>query len=357
MGGISLQNVTKRYKDDLVLNDVSLEVPEGRTLVLFGPSGAGKTVLLRCIAGAVIPDEGKIVLDDEDMTEVDPEHRGVGMAFQNFALFPHMTAFENIASPLRARKDKLDAVKSQVAAIAKLLRIDHVLTHAPKELSNGQKQRTALGRALVGSPNIVLLDDPLRNVDAKLRFEMRLELPRLLEEQEGSATVIYVTQDYKEAMALGDEIAVLANGRIVQIGAPEDIYLRPATIDIARLFGEPAINLLDVVPQVDDSGCYVTVSEQRVALDDQFSAMAGTECVLGVRPEAIRFSDRCDAVPVSIDAETPFNEKTITLVHTKAGREILISRPAGSPAPAIGEDARRWFAAGPGYRSVKPRRI
>ena len=336
MGGILLHNVGKHFQGDKVLDDVSLEVPEGRTLVLFGPSGAGKTVLLRCIAGAVIPDEGRVVLGGEDMTDVDPEYRGVGMAFQNFALFPHMTAFENIASPLRARKHSVDAIKTQVNAIATLLKIEHVLSHHPKALSNGQRQRTALARALVGSPGIVLLDDPLRNVDAKLRFEMRLELPKLLEEQEHSTTVVYVTQDYKEAMALGDEIAVLAQGKIVQIGTPEDIYLRPANIEIARLFGEPAINLLDVMPQRDDAGCHVTISQQRIALAPQFSHTIGQPCVLGVRPEAVRFSEDALAVPVSIDAETPFNEKTISLTRTHGQREILVSRPAGSPAPSLG---------------------
>ena len=145
-----------------------------------------------------------------------PEHRNVGMAFQNFALFPHMSAFENIASPLRAAHAGEQAVKAGVGTVAKLLKIDHVLGHAPRELSNGQKQRTALARALAAEPRILLLDDPLRNVDAKLRFEMRLELPRLL--RQTGATVLYVTQDYKEAMALADRIAVLADGKFVQVG-------------------------------------------------------------------------------------------------------------------------------------------
>ncbi len=159
------------------------------------------------------------------MDGVPPEQRGVGMAFQNFALFPHMTAFENIASPLRATSAN-GVIKAGVDKVATLLKIDHVLGHAPRELSNGQKQRTSLARALAASPKILLLDDPLRNVDAKLRFEMRLELPKLLR-QSGSA-VLYVTQDYKEAMALGDRIAVLLGGAFEQVATPEEIYDAPS---------------------------------------------------------------------------------------------------------------------------------
>ncbi len=334
MSGLTISNLTKRYKSDTVLDDISLEIAEGETLVLFGPSGAGKTVLLRCIAGAVDPEAGTIAIGGTDMTDVPPEGRGVGMAFQNFALFPHMTAFDNIASPLTARRFGREKIRSGVEAVAKLLKIDHVLSHAPKALSNGQKQRTALARALAAQPKMLLLDDPLRNVDAKLRFEMRLELPRLLSEQ--GATVIYVTQDYKEAMALADKIAVLVEGRIIQMGTPEDIYLRPADIRIAEQFGDPAINLLEVTPERDAQGNFVSLSKKRVELGPGYDSAVGRPCILGVRPEAIGFSGGAEAIEVTIEAETPFNEKTVTLATTKGGREILISRPAGTPAPASG---------------------
>jgi multiple sugar transport system ATP-binding protein len=203
-------------------------------------------------------------------------------------------------------------------------------------LSNGQKQRTALGRALAAEPSILLLDDPLRNVDAKLRFEMRLELPRLLKAQE--ATVIYVTQDYKEAMALGDRIAVMSEHGIAQVGTPEEIYLAPANTSIARLFGDPAINLLDVVPDEAADGPEVRLSGASVPLDRGYAKVKGQECILGIRPEAIRFAepDAPGAFPVEIEAETPLNEKTVTLAETQAHREILISRPAGTPAPDHG---------------------
>lgn len=337
MNGLELQSIGIRYKGQQVLDDISVAVPKGSTLVLFGPSGGGKSVLLRLIAGVIDPDDGDILIDGNSVNGVDPEDRGIGMAFQNFALFPHMSAQQNIASSLEVvepSRSKLDAAVNRVAT---LLKIDHVLGHKPRALSNGQKQRTALARALVGSPTVLLLDDPLRNVDAKLRFEMRLELPALLAEQ--GTTVVYVTQDYKEAMALGDQIAVLVDGRIRQIGSPADIYHEPASIDIARQFGDPVINLLDVVPARDDGGDFVRVSDCRIPLGAMVRDVVGSDCVLGVRAEAMRFVDASDpaGIPVTIEAVTPLNEKVVTLVTTLRGREILLSRPADVPGPVSGE--------------------
>ncbi|TPJ15088.1 ABC transporter ATP-binding protein [Mesorhizobium sp. B2-7-3] len=337
MASLELRNVVKRYKSQTVLDNLSLTVADGETLVLFGPSGAGKTVLLRLVAGVIDPDEGKILIGGEDMTDVDAEFRGVGMAFQNFALFPHMSAFDNIATPLAAKRSSQSAIKAGVESVAKLLKIGHVLSHKPRALSNGQKQRTALARALVGSPPLLLLDDPLRNVDAKLRFEMRLELPRLLADR--GATVVYVTQDYKEAMALGDRIAVMSQGVIRQLGTPEQIYREPANIEIARLFGDPTINLLDVKPARDARGGYVALSNVQVHLADAPEAAIGRDCIIGLRPEALHFvgENEPGAIPVTVEAETPLNEKIVTLVRTVRGREILVSRPAGTPGRSEGK--------------------
>ncbi|RVD71623.1 MAG: ABC transporter ATP-binding protein [Mesorhizobium sp.] len=337
MASLELKNVVKRYKSQTVLDNLSLTVADGETLVLFGPSGAGKTVLLRMVAGVIDPDEGKILIGGEDMTDVDAEFRGVGMAFQNFALFPHMSAFDNIATPLEARHSSQGTIKAGVESVAKLLKIDHVLSHKPRALSNGQKQRTALARALVGLPPILLLDDPLRNVDAKLRFEMRLELPRLLHDR--GATVVYVTQDYKEAMALGNRIAVMSQGVIRQLGTPEQIYREPANVEIARLFGDPTINLLDVKPARDAKGIYVGLSNVQVHLAGAYEAAVGRDCVIGLRPEALSFVGEATpgAVPVTVEAETPLNEKIVTLVRTVRGREILVSRPAGTPGQTEGK--------------------
>ncbi len=336
MNGLTLDGIVKRYKGETVLDDISLAVETGSTLVLFGPSGAGKTVLLRTIAGVIEPDNGSIMIDGHDMDGVDPEDRGVGMAFQNFALFPHMSAYQNIASSIEMKEPSASKLNAAVSSVAKLLKIDQVLDHAPRALSNGQKQRTALARALVGSPSLLLLDDPLRNVDAKLRFEMRIELPELLAQQ--GTTVVYVTQDYKEAMALGDSIVVMEAGRILQTGTPAEIYLSPATIDIAQQFGDPVINLFDVTPQVDGRGQYVSLSNTNIYLNAAHAELSDRHCVLGVRPESLRFSGESEpgAIAATIEAVTPLNEKTVTLLRTAGGRELLLSRPAGLDDPLEG---------------------
>src|ERR1700761_5476961 len=246
MANLEIRSVSKEFKSGKVLDRISLIAENGEIVAVFGPSGSGKTVLLRLVAGVEQPDEGSILLGGRDVTDQAPEARGVGMAFQNFALFPHMSAFDNVASALTARKASRGVIRTKVEKVAALLKIGHVLGHAPRELSNGQKQRTALARALVAEPQILLLDDPLRNVDAKLRYEMRLELPALLRRTE--ATVLYVTQDYKEAMALADRIAVMVKGRIAQLATAAEIYNAPASVEIARLFGDPTVNLLPCQP-------------------------------------------------------------------------------------------------------------
>jgi len=337
---LQLKNIKKKFKSDNVIDGVTLSVESGETLVLFGPSGAGKTVLLRLIAGVIEPDLGEIWINGQNMKGVEPEERGIGMAFQNFALFPHMDAAENIAAPLTARRQSKTDITSTVEKIAKLLKIEHVLHHKPKELSNGQKQRTGLARALSAEPSVLLLDDPLRNVDAKLRFEMRLELPRLLKDQ--NATVIYVTQDYKEAMAMGRRIAVMSNHSIQQIGTHADIYLRPANLEIARLFGDPVINLVNVRPESGPDGITVLISGMPITLNG-FEAAIGRECILGLRPESLNFvvEHTTGAFAVDIETETLLNEKIVTLAVTRSGEEIMISRPANMPGAVSG---RAWLS-------------
>lgn len=346
MSTLALQEVTKSFGALRALENVSLAAADNETVVIFGPSGSGKTLLLRLIAGVHEPDHGTILIDGEAMNGVDLDQRGIGMAFQNFALFPHMSAFDNIASPLQARRAKPEAVRQGVEAIARLLKIGHVLGHRPRELSNGQKQRTALARALVAAPRVLLLDDPLRNVDAKLRFEMRLELPRLL--HEFGSTVLYVTQDYKEAMALGDRIAVLIGGRVVQVDEPEAVYARPASIAVARLFGDPTINLFDVSLAEGGGGPTATLGRTTISLGGAHAGLDRRQAVLGIRPESVRFCDAGadNAVPVTVSAVTPLNERVVTLLETADGVEILASRPAGEAGPAADTAAHVRFESG-----------
>jgi multiple sugar transport system ATP-binding protein len=332
MAQIEIRNVSKSFKTGDVLKGVSLSAAEGEIVVVFGPSGTGKTVLLRLIAGVEEPDAGTISLQGRDVTDAAPETRGVGMAFQNFALFPHMSAFDNIASALTARESSADKIKAKVDSVSKLLKIGHVMQHAPRELSNGQKQRTALARALVSDPRILLLDDPLRNVDAKLRYEMRLELPSLL--KNAGSTVLYVTQDYKEAMALGDRIAVLLDGDFVQVASPTEVYLQPATLGVARLFGDPTLNVVPAEPSLRQGQPVFTLGGVSLCLPGHYAHIAGKACMLGIRPEGLAVQDTpcAESFPVELVAITPLNEKSVLLLRTADGRELLAAEPGNEEA-------------------------
>ena len=343
MSQLALKSLGKSYGAFKVFDGLNLEAQAGEIVVIFGGSGTGKTILLRLIAGVEEPTSGAIELDGHDVSDIAPEHRNVGMAFQNFALFPHMSAAENIATPLKAQGKTAEAVKAGIDRVAKLLKIDHVLGHAPRELSNGQKQRTALARALAAEPRILLLDDPLRNVDAKLRFEMRLELPRLL--RQSGATVLYVTQDYKEAMALADRIAVLAGGRFIQVAAPEDIYMRPATLGVARLFGDPAINTAPTTVAVKGGNASVKVGGHDIALGEGHAVHGGRAVTFGVRPEAVTILPRgTEGLAARVMAVTPLNERTVLLLQSADGWEFLASLPASSASiPAADSDVTVSF--------------
>ena len=327
------------YGQHAVLHGVDLEVAAGETLVLFGPSGAGKTVLLRTIAGLEPRATGRVRLGGRDVSALGPEQRKLGFAFQNFALYPHMPAYANIASPLQARGLARDEIERRVQAVAALLKISHVLGQHPRALSNGQKQRTALARALVGEPEVLLLDDPLRNVDAKLRYEMRMELPRLL--RRAGAASIYVSQDYREAMALGDRIAVLVDGRIVQCDGPEAVYDAPASVAVARLFGDPPVNL--AACHVDADG--VQALGLHVPLRTMAGGAAAEGLLLGLRPDAIEVlpAPTPGAAPAMLVAVTPLHERLVLLLRTADGHEVLAST-AGA-APAAGSAV--WFGTDP----------
>jgi multiple sugar transport system ATP-binding protein len=333
MSQLAFHALSKSYGSHRVFDGLDLEAGAGEIVVVFGGSGTGKTILLRLIAGVEEPTQGSIEIEGRDVADIPPESRGVGMAFQNFALFPHMSAAENIASPLRARHVGDGAVRDGIDRVAKLLKIGHVLDHAPRELSNGQKQRTSLARALAAEPKILLLDDPLRNVDAKLRFEMRLELPRLL--RQSGATVLYVTQDYKEAMALADRIAVLEGGRFVQLATPEDIYERPATLQVAKLFGDPVINTVQAAVALKGGAPVASVGGAEVALGNARASLAGRSVMLGIRPDAVTLS-AAGGIPATVMAVTPLNERTVLLMEARNGWEFLASLPASQAAPRSG---------------------
>ena len=343
MARLELKSVGKSFGGVHPADGISLTVEPGEIVAVLGPSGSGKTVLLRMIAGMFEPDDGDILVGGRSIIGAAPERRGIGMAFQNFALFPHMTARDNIASGLGAKAAVSDTV-SRVEAISRLLKIEHVLGHVPRELSNGQKQRTALARALIGNPDVLLLDDPLRNVDAKLRYEMRLELPNLL--RRGAGAVLYVTQDYREAMAIADRIAVLVDGRLEQVASPEEIYVAPASVAVARLFGDPSINLAEVTPFAEHGMLSAMVSGAKVRLGCADGHLPDLPCWLGVRPEdlVISFSDGEDAIPAQILAITPMHEKAVLLLRLSDGTEWLTALPSDASRGAANDAVFVRFA-------------
>ncbi len=363
MARLEIRSVCKAFGAARPADGLSLTVEPGEIVAVFGPSGSGKTVLLRMIAGMFEPDDGDILVGGESIVNAPPERRGIGMAFQNFALFPHMSAYDNIASGLRAKASAEDAAL-RVRAVGRLLKIEHVLGHMPRELSNGQKQRTAVARALIGNPEVLLLDDPLRNVDAKLRYEMRLELPNLL--RRGSAAVLYVTQDYREAMAIADRIAVLIGGRLEQVARPEEIYARPSSVAVARLFGDPTINLAEIAPFGEHGTLSAIVAGARVALGSAEGWAPDRTCWLGVRPEdlVITFNAGEGAIPARILAVTPMHEKAVLLVRLRDGTEWLAAlRPDAMRGSADDEifvrfapEAALLFDRPSGLRVVLPHR-
>jgi multiple sugar transport system ATP-binding protein len=239
---VRFAGVAKRFGSHAALQNVNLEIAAGECLVLLGPSGCGKTTLLRLLAGLERPDEGTVAIGDRVVNDVEPAERDVAMVFQNYALYPHFTVFENIAFPLRARRVAAAEIDSRVRTAAARVGLQSLLQRRPSQLSGGQQQRVALARAIVRNPAVYLMDEPLSNLDAQLRLQTRTELKRL--HQELGTTMMYVTHDQAEAMTLGARIAVLQDGKIVQVGKPLELYRQPVNAFVATFLGSPAINLL-----------------------------------------------------------------------------------------------------------------
>ena len=285
---IRLANVGKCYGEQWVVKDVSLHVHAGEFFTFLGPSGCGKTTLLRMIAGFVTPDEGLICLDDQPVNHAPPWQRGIGMVFQNYALWPHLTVFENIAFGLRERKIPRPEIASRVAEVLEKVGLEGTESRRPSQLSGGQQQRVALARTLVIQPRALLLDEPLSNLDAKLRAEMRLELLKL--QRDLGLTTIYVTHDQDEALAMSTRIAVMNQGRVVQAGKPHEIYEQPASDFVAAFVGQS--NLLPgIVRQTVGDRIVVDLGPDTIAeLADKYSSASyktGDAVLLSVRPEAI----------------------------------------------------------------------
>lgn len=245
MANIEVQNLNKCFGDHVALSDIDLSIPDGSFVVLLGPTGAGKTTLLRLIAGLDHPDSGRVVIDGVDCTERTPAERNVAMVFQQYSLYPHMSVKENLAFPLKSRMLSVteSEINRKIDAISQTLRIHHKLSNKATELSGGEMQRVAIGRALVRNPNIYLMDEPLSSLDAKLRSELRVELTRIQKDIGG--TFLYVTHDQIEAMTMATHIGVLEKGKLIQFGTPREVYDHPSSVSVAVRLGQPRINIVD----------------------------------------------------------------------------------------------------------------
>jgi multiple sugar transport system ATP-binding protein len=316
---LRLQKVTKAYGRVTALRDLSFEVEEGRFFALFGPSSVGKTTTLRTIAGLVIPDSGRVEIGGVDMTTAPIMSRGVSMVFQSFALYPHLTVAENFAYPLKEAGVPASEIKQRVGETAEMLRLSHRLERKPNTLSGGEQQRVALGRSLIRRPRILLLDEPLTNLDAKLRHDMRAELKRL--HRQFGMTIIYATPDELEALSMGDEIAVMRDGHVVQRGTPDELYEQPSDLYVASKIGSPTIN---VVPaSVGAGGASVETAFGSFGLPrPRASATGGEKALIGIRPSDIRVATPGEtAVASRIHLIEPLGD--VTVVSLESGETAL----------------------------------
>ncbi|MBS6831647.1 MAG: sn-glycerol-3-phosphate ABC transporter ATP-binding protein UgpC, partial [Clostridiales bacterium] len=292
MASLSLKNITKTYSGGFTaVTDFNLDIEDKEFIIFVGPSGCGKSTTLRMIAGLEEITEGELYIGDQLMNDVVPKDRDIAMVFQNYALYPHMTVFENMAFGLKLRKVPKDVIKQKVQEAAQILGIEHLLDRKPKALSGGQRQRVALGRAIVREPKVFLMDEPLSNLDAKLRVQMRTEIGKLHKNLQ--TTFIYVTHDQTEAMTMGTRIVVMKDGVIQQVDSPTNLYLYPCNMFVAGFIGSPQMNFIEVTVDCKPDGTYLRHSNFSIKLPDgkgkkeEVKAYNGATVIMGIRPEDI----------------------------------------------------------------------
>ena len=334
MVDVTLQNIRKQFGDVVVINDLNLEIASGELCVFVGPSGCGKSTLLRMIAGLEQVSAGNVRIDNEIVNDVEPIKRGTAMVFQSYALYPHMSVYKNIAFGLKLAKTPKPEIERKVADVAQMLQLTPYLDRLPKALSGGQRQRVAIGRALVRHPRVFLFDEPLSNLDAALRVQMRTEISRLHDQLD--TTMIYVTHDQVEAMTLADRIVVLNDGRIEQVGAPLELYHRPASTFVAGFIGSPKMNFIQCA--IDNEGAQrqlilppattMPMIDKLLAGPDISTTLSSLE--IGIRPEHLVLGD--DDSEIRIEAEVDLVEnlgdETVLYAELKDGQRI-IARTSG----------------------------
>jgi multiple sugar transport system ATP-binding protein len=315
MSTIVVDRVSKRFGNIQALNRISFDCKEGEFVVIVGPSGAGKTTTLNCISGVEYPDEGTLYIDDQEVTMTSPQDRNVAMVFETYALYPQYSVHKNLAFPLRAPRHRLPEkeIEERIQRVSKLLGIDMLLDRLPRQLSQGQRQRVSLGRALVRKPKLFLLDEPISHLDAKLRNAMRRELK--LMRASLSQTTVYVTHDYLEALSLADRVVVLFKGEVLQFDQIKNVYNRPAAVEVGKLFGDPPMMFFE--GKIDEQNKFVS-SDNSFNLDTRGSIsqlQPGWEVILGLRSSDIRLADskQCQIIGEVYSVQNMFDRKLVTI--------------------------------------------
>ncbi|AYG61823.1 ABC transporter ATP-binding protein [Rhizobium jaguaris] len=343
MANLAISGLTKKYGNVEVIHGLDLKIEDGEFVSLIGESGCGKSTLLRMIAGLEDITDGTIAVNGSVINEVEPKDRDMAMVFQNYALYPHLTVAENMGFSLRLRNVDKAEIRKAVGEVAEMLNLTPYLDRLPKALSGGQRQRVAMGRAIVRRPQVFLFDEPLSNLDAKLRVQMRVEIRAL--QRRLATTSIYVTHDQMEAMTMSDRIVILNKGRIEQVGSPLDLYDRPANLFVATFIGSPAMNLLDAAIERDGGGPVARIGSSKLPISDPVKVSEGDAVMIGIRPEHWQLADAASAVGLPFDVEAieptgaethvygKVSERAVTvalrdrLQPGSAGRLSLTARP------------------------------
>jgi len=342
MASVTYEHVWKKFGDFTALNDLNIAVEDKEFLVLVGPSGCGKTTALRCLAGLEEVSQGRVMIGERTVNDVAPKDRDIAMVFQSYALYPHMTVFDNMAFGLKLRKVPKNEIKRRVEEAAQILGIEQLLKRKPRELSGGQRQRVAVGRAIVREPKVFLFDEPLSNLDAKLRVQTRAEISKL--HQRLQTTFIYVTHDQTEAMTMATRIAVMNKGILQQLESPQNLYDRPANLFVAGFIGSPAMNFFPAHLRKDDSTLYVELGDNTLKIPESRTATylpyAGKDVIFGIRPEDIH---NPSFVRPGIHAEPVEAQVDVTELM---GNEIFLYLVSGKNNFVARVDPRTRFSIG-----------
>jgi multiple sugar transport system ATP-binding protein len=346
---VVLDSVSKFFGDVKAVDGVSLKVLDKEFLTLLGPSGCGKTTTLRLIAGLEELSGGSIYIGDRKVNDLAPRDRNIAMVFQSYALYPHMSVFDNMAFPLKVRKVAKSELDKRVRESAQLLGISELLKRKPKELSGGQRQRVALGRAIVRSPDVFLMDEPLSNLDAKMRVYMRAELKRL--QKKLGTTLIYVTHDQVEAMTMSDRVAVMNDGKLQQLDMPQTVYLQPNNVWVAGFIGSPAMNFFDCTFRTRDGGGVIDAGEFSIEVGNDVADVvrknaSGPEVILGIRPEDVSVAKKRQpgSIEASVYVVEPIGDSVI--VDANVGKNLLKARADASFVAEIEEKVYLTFNQG-----------